>query len=185
MKNVAWALLITATAISSTVFAAGGSFVGLLGGNLTAERASQLKLDGLSGAEIVSVRALSPAAKADLRPGDVVIGLNGGSIEGIAQLKTTIESTPAGHWRKFSVIRKGEPVTIVLQTVPIETAGSNGPAIASLATPIQAEGSSAAAPSGDSAGKNCRDGAMKAGGIVLGVGVVACTLNLFVTGGAA
>ena len=54
----------------------------------------------------------SPAEKAQLRDGDIIIGVNGRKVTGSDDLIDAIEETGAGHQLRLTVLRNGEEVTL-------------------------------------------------------------------------
>lgn len=64
--------------------------------------------EGTKGALVQSVQPKSPAAKAGLQPGDVVVGVNGKPVETSAQLTRTVSSVLPGGKLTLSVLRGNE-----------------------------------------------------------------------------
>lgn len=85
----------------------GGSFLGVGVKEIDADRAKELKLRDESGVEITRVEENSPAAKAGLTVGDVVLQYNGQRIEGIEQFSRFVRETPPGREVKLTVSRDG------------------------------------------------------------------------------
>jgi membrane-associated protease RseP (regulator of RpoE activity) len=67
-----------------------------------------LKLPGEYGALVESVEADSPAAKAGLQKGDVIVEFAGERVRSEAQLRRLIRETPAGRTVSLQVIRDGQ-----------------------------------------------------------------------------
>ena len=92
------------------VVSRGGSYLGVGAIDVDEERAKALKLKDAAGVEIKSVDDDSPAAKAGLKEGDVVLEFNGQKVEGTEQFARLVRETPAGRqvpvaiWR-FSASR--------------------------------------------------------------------------------
>ncbi len=82
-----------------------GSYLGVGVAEVTPERAKELKLAEERGAEIKYIANNSPAAKAGLKPDDVILELNGQRIEGIAQFTRLIAEVPAGRKVNLLVLR--------------------------------------------------------------------------------
>lgn len=76
------------------------------------DRAKALKLKEERGAEITTVYPDSPAAKAGLKAGDVVLDFNGTAVQGMAHLQRLVGDTPAGHTAKMTIWRNGAAQTI-------------------------------------------------------------------------
>ncbi len=87
--------------------------------DLTPPMASKLNLDGQRGAVIARVSPTGPAAKA-LRPGDVVVGVNGEKVEGAGTLTRAISGAKPGDRLDLKVVRGGQTseVTIVADRRP-------------------------------------------------------------------
>lgn len=75
--------------------------------NVTAELARSLKLDRPHGALIADVIPGSPAEAAGLQPGDVIVSVDGKSIDGYAQLSRSIALLTPGKRSELTVIRDG------------------------------------------------------------------------------
>jgi serine protease Do len=84
-----------------------GSFLGVGVKEIDSDRAKELKLREESGVEITRVEDNSPAAKAGLKVGDVVLQYNGQRIEGIEQFSRFVRETPPGREVKLTVSRDG------------------------------------------------------------------------------
>ena len=90
-----------------TVARAGGSFIGVGIQEIDAERAKTLKLREEAGVEITHVDDNSPAEKAGLKMGDVVLQYNGQKVEGLEQFSRMVRETPAGREVKLDISRNG------------------------------------------------------------------------------
>lgn len=86
--------------------------VGLL--DIDEQRARELHLTEVRGAEVSRVDSGSPAEKAGVRPGDVLLEFNGQQLEGTSQLGRLVRETPAGRRAKLKVWRDGKPVMLVV-----------------------------------------------------------------------
>ena len=93
-------------------FTGGGSYLGIGLQEIDGERAKALKLKHEEGVEITWVEDESPAAKAGLKKGDVVLQFNGQHVEGIEQFSRMVRETPAGRDVKLLVSREGAQQTI-------------------------------------------------------------------------
>jgi serine protease Do len=80
--------------------------------NVTPEIAQSLGSHDVKGAIVASVVAGGPAAKAGFQPGDVVIAINGKSVEDSRDLTRRVASLPAGAKAAFSIARAGQQKTI-------------------------------------------------------------------------
>ena len=76
--------------------------------------AQSFGLDRPRGALVTSVEKDSPAAKAGIKPGDVLLGVNGKSIERSAEVPPLVAAVKPGGQASFEVWRDGKK-----QTVPV------------------------------------------------------------------
>jgi serine protease Do len=90
----------------------GGSYLGIGVVDIDQERAKALNLKEVRGVEIKSVEENSPAAKAGLKDGDVVLDYNGQPVAGQEQFARLVRETPAGREVKLQVFRGGAAQTI-------------------------------------------------------------------------
>jgi serine protease Do len=90
----------------------GGSYLGVGLAEVDSQRASELKLKEERGVEITSVAADSPAERAGIRKGDVVLDYNGTSVLGIEQFARLVRETPAGRSVKLTISRSGSVQTL-------------------------------------------------------------------------
>ena len=91
----------------------GGTYLGVSLAEIDSKRASELKLKGPSGVEITRVEEGSPAEKAGLKPGDVVLEYNGERVEGMEQFGRLVRETPPGRDVKLLISRNGVNQTVV------------------------------------------------------------------------
>jgi serine protease Do len=90
----------------------GVTYLGVNLAEVTADRARELKLKEPYGVEISRVEEGSPAEKAGLKAGDVVLEYNGQRVEGMEQFGRLVRETPAGREAKLLVSRGGATQTI-------------------------------------------------------------------------
>ena len=125
------------------------------------EQVAALKLKESRGAEIVRVDHDGPAGKAGLREHDVILQVNGQTVEGEEQLRRMLRETPAGRTVTLVISRDGQQQTLSAQTanreelerqawqqhmtVPDPNEGSSGPGLASGGNGV-ALGSGSGAP---------------------------------------
>lgn len=96
----------------------GKSSQGYLGVDLsdvTDEQISALKLKEAHGAEIIGMDHDAPACKAGLQVHDVILQMNGQTIESQEQLRRMLRETPAGRQVSFVVSRDGQQRTVLIQ----------------------------------------------------------------------
>lgn len=91
----------------------GVSYLGVGLGEIDSERAKALKLKEEYGVEVTNVEDESPAAKAGLKAGDVILEYNGQRVEGLDQFSRLVRETPIGRDVKLLVSRSGSNQTVV------------------------------------------------------------------------
>jgi serine protease Do len=79
--------------------------VGLM--DVDSAHAKALKLKEERGAAVTEVDPASPAGKAGLRVGDVILEYNGQAVQNTSQLQSFVRGTNPGHEAKLSVWRNG------------------------------------------------------------------------------
>jgi serine protease Do len=84
-------------------------FLGVQPQAITADTAEALGLKSTKGALIADVVKESPAEKAGLKPGDVVVALNGKPVNDNNQLTRDVGVIPPGNSVKLDVVREGRP----------------------------------------------------------------------------
>jgi serine protease Do len=111
----AWIQATPAPRAEARVFALGpmgGSYLGIGAQEIDAARAKDLKLKEVRGVEVTRVEEDSPAEKAGLRKGDVVLEYNGERVEGTRQFERLVRETPPGRQVTLVVSRNGATQTI-------------------------------------------------------------------------
>src|ERR1700757_1801081 len=91
------------------------SYLGVDISDVTTERLSALKLKEEKGVEVTMVDQDAPAGKAGIKEHDVILTMNGTSIESGAQLRRMIHEMPPGRIVSFGLSRDGQPVTVKVQ----------------------------------------------------------------------
>jgi serine protease Do len=91
--------------------------------DIDADRARTLKLKDARGAEVMTVNDGSPAAKAGIRVGDVILEYNGQPVQDTEQLVRLVRQTQPGKQVKISLWRNGAPATV---TATVEEAKMPG-----------------------------------------------------------
>lgn len=94
----------------------GSSYLGVGVADVDGDRAKALNLKEVRGVELTKVEDDSPASKAGLKTGDVVLEYNGQRIEGTEQLLRMVRETPANREIKMTVSRSGQIQTVALTT---------------------------------------------------------------------
>ena len=87
-------------------------WLGVSIGEVSAQKAQELKLPGVYGVLVAEVGADSPAAKAGLKNGDAITDYNGQRVEGAAEFRRLVLETPPGRTVKLTVWRDGRSQTI-------------------------------------------------------------------------
>jgi len=91
------------------------SYLGVDISDVTTERLSALKLKEEKGVEVTMVDQDAPAGKAGIKEHDVILTLNGATVESKAQLQRMIHETPPGRIISLGMSRDGQPLTIKVQ----------------------------------------------------------------------
>ena len=91
------------------------SYLGVDISDVTTERLSALKLKEEKGVEVTMVDQDAPAGKAGIKEHDVILTMNGTSIESGAQLRRMIHEMPPGRVVSFGLSRDGQPMTVKVQ----------------------------------------------------------------------
>lgn len=97
------------------VFTGGGSQIGVSVRDVDAEDAKRLKLANAAGVLIEEVQADSPAAKAGIKEGDVVVEFDGERVRSMRQFTRLVQETPAERQVTAAVMRDGQRVTLSVQ----------------------------------------------------------------------
>ena len=92
-------------------------YLGVDLGDVDQEKAQQLKLKEVKGAVITLIDHDAPAGKIGLKVNDVIVTLNGQTVEGAEQLKRMLREIPAGHKVSIEISRDGN-----IQTIAVELA---------------------------------------------------------------
>jgi serine protease Do len=93
---------------------------GYLGVSITGMSPAMAKHLGIKetrGALVQEVLPGSPAAKADVQAGDVILAFNGRAIDGPAALRNTVAQTPIGKTVKVELVREGKTRTVEVKIV--------------------------------------------------------------------
>jgi membrane-associated protease RseP (regulator of RpoE activity) len=96
-----------------------GSTLGVSVRDLEGDEASKARTDG-AGVYINEVRAGTPAEKAGLKRGDIVVEFDGERVRSARHFTRLIRETPPGRTVKSTVIRDGNRQTVDLTPAPPE-----------------------------------------------------------------
>lgn len=104
---------------------------------VTKELAESFKMSSEDGVVVVNVERGSPAEKAGLQVGDVILAYNGKTIEEPNMLPRLVAGTKPGEQAKLDVLRKGErqTLTATVGEVPAERSARTSQAPAKESTP--------------------------------------------------
>jgi serine protease Do len=94
------------------------SYLGIGVQDIDADRAKTLNLKEVRGVEVTSIATDSPAAKAGVKEGDVVMEFNGQPVEGGEQLSRLVRETPVGRQVKLGLWRSGAMQTVTATVEP-------------------------------------------------------------------
>jgi S1-C subfamily serine protease len=84
-----------------------GAYLGVSLGDVGSEDVARLRLAEERGALVKEVEADTPAAKAGLKEGDVILGYQGERVQSAAQLARLVRETPPGRKVTLDVSRQG------------------------------------------------------------------------------
>lgn len=87
-------------------------WLGVTPEDISADRAKELKLSAARGIYVSEVEKDSPAEKAGLKSGDVILEFNGTHVEGVTQFRRLVRETPPGHSVGIVVSRDGKSQTL-------------------------------------------------------------------------
>jgi serine protease Do len=85
----------------------GSGWLGVEIGEMTPERAKDLKLSSVRGVIVTDVEPDSPAAKAGLKENDVITQFDGQTVEGTVQFRRLVRETPPGRTVSLGILRDG------------------------------------------------------------------------------
>jgi serine protease Do len=98
------------------------SYLGVDTRNLTPERVADLKLKDDNGVEVTMVDQDAPAGKVGIRERDVIVSVNGSSVQSVEQLRRMIREIPSGRTVTLGIIRDGQPLTVKAELADRKTA---------------------------------------------------------------
>ena len=92
---------------------------------VTSDLAEEFGVKDLNGALVSSVVKKSPAAKAGIKQGDVILKYNGKTVHDTGHLRNMVSQTPVGTKAIVRLLRKGKKidVTVVIRELPKKLAG--------------------------------------------------------------
>jgi membrane-associated protease RseP (regulator of RpoE activity) len=86
----------------------GSAHLGVTLGDVTTEKAQELKLPAVAGAIVNGVQKDSAAAKAGIEKGDAIIEFDGVRVRSSAELRRLIRETPTGRTVEMKIVRDGK-----------------------------------------------------------------------------
>ncbi|WP_290890783.1 Do family serine endopeptidase [Arenimonas sp.] len=104
------------------------------------ERLAEFGLDRPVGAFVYSVENGSAAAKAGIRPGDVITRFNGREIGRSAELPPMVGALPPGSRASVTLMRDGKPQDLVVTLAALDTAAAPSAPAGQGAAPAPAAG---------------------------------------------
>lgn len=107
--------------------------VGVETQEITLDLARSLNLTVTDGAIVTGVDQGSPAERAGLRRGDVIVQANGRVVRGSADLRVKIGLVPIGEEVELRGIREGRPISVRVQVAQPQVAAVDGQAVPELA----------------------------------------------------
>jgi serine protease Do/serine protease DegQ len=107
--------------------------VGVETQEITPDLARSLNLAVTEGAIVTGVDQGSPAERAGLRRGDVIVQVNGRAVRGSADLRVKIGLVPIGEEVELRSIREGRPINMRMQVAQPQAAAVDGQAVPELA----------------------------------------------------
>jgi serine protease Do len=93
----------------------GGGWLGVEIGELTGEKAKDLKLTTQRGVVVMDVEPDGPAAKAGLKENDVITQYDGQLVEGTVQFRRLVRETPTGRTVSLAISRNGATQSVSVE----------------------------------------------------------------------
>jgi serine protease Do len=92
-------------------------WLGVSAQKLTKDIADSLSLDIVSGAMIADLHSASPARKAGLKVGDIVVSVNGKVVKDPAEMKFRMATVPLGTEAEFELYRDGKQRSLKVKAI--------------------------------------------------------------------
>jgi S1-C subfamily serine protease len=99
------------------------AFLGIGYGDVTPEIAARFQLPARQGVVISEVVPGGPAARAGMRPGDLVVGIDGVEVRQGADLRRVLRTRLPGEVITLSLLREGRALTVQPRLVEARTTG--------------------------------------------------------------
>ena len=96
---------------------------------LTADLARQFRVQPNQGVLVAEVNADTPAARAGLQDGDVIVAFDGKAVQNPRELQAVVERSPTNRPLPMTVVRDGRErqITVTLEPLPEELVVSSAP----------------------------------------------------------
>ncbi len=101
--------------VAVDIFGGRGSQIGVTVRDVEQTDATNNKLSAPSGVVIEEVSEESPAAKAGLKKGDIVIEFDGERVRSVRQFTRLVQETPAGRKTQAAVMRSGQRINLTIE----------------------------------------------------------------------
>jgi len=112
-----------AAAMGETHGRAPQGYLGIETRDVSEEQLGELKLKDARGAEITNLDHDGPACKAGMRMHDVILQMNGQSVESGEQLRKMLRDMPVGRTVSLMISRDGQTQTLTMQMADRKTIG--------------------------------------------------------------
>lgn len=93
------------------------AWLGISTQNMTADIAENLGLNTPQGVLVADLHPASPAMKAGMQVGDVVVSMNGKPVREPAEMRFRMATVPLGEKADFGVVRRGEELKIEVAAI--------------------------------------------------------------------
>ena len=111
-------------------------YLGVAINEIDSDRAKVLRLSEGTGVEITNVLDSSPAQRAGLKPGDVLLSFNGVNLLGEEQLMHLVMETPPGRKVKLQYWRAGKKASSTVTTGSLQAQGFESSSSQFLMAPL-------------------------------------------------
>ena len=108
------------------VVTSGKGYLGIGMRDISEDQVAALKLKEARGAEVVNMDHDGPACKAGLQIHDVIVQMNGQTIDGSDQVRRMLREMPVGSSVSFVISRDGQQTTISTQLANRDTVERRG-----------------------------------------------------------
>lgn len=92
-------------------------WIGAAGEAVTNDIAQSLGRERPGGIVVQQLYAQGPAERAGLKPGDIIIGVNGRDVEDPEGLRFRLATLPVGDSATLNLIRKGQPIDLSVSLI--------------------------------------------------------------------